>query len=253
MAVITSGLILSLFLLLPSAEAQSDYRSAVHRFLKTIKTKNPKAIAGMVAYPLHREPPLPRIDNQQQFLAAFDEVFDDGFLQALATSKVKEDWTDMGWNGIMFRHGVLWLDEDGKITAVNFETEKGIQKRKALIEADRKTLYVSLQNFEEPIFEWETKNYLIRVDRTGEDRYRYASWHKPKVKSDKPDLILTNGKRTFDGSGGNHYFDFKSGVISYRCYVWVIGADDTPPGELEVSKGGKTILNEPVTRIIMGR
>ncbi|GFO57643.1 hypothetical protein GMSM_46500 [Geomonas sp. Red276] len=174
-------------------------------------------------------------------------------MQALATSKVKEDWTDMGWNGIMFRHGVLWLDEDGKITAVNFETEKGIQKRKALIEADRKTLYVSLQNFEEPIFEWETKNYLIRVDRTGEDRYRYASWHKPKVKSDKPDLILTNGKRTFDGSGGNHYFDFKSGVISYRCYVWVIGADDTPPGELEVSKGGKTILNEPVTRIIMGR
>ncbi len=205
-----AALAVSFFLFLPLANAGSDYQSTVKRFLKTIKTKDRKAIADLVAYPLHRSPPLPRIDNPKDFVVAFDEVFDVGFLQAMATANVRKDWTEVGSNGIMFLNGALWLNEDGKITAVNYVTERGSRKRDALIEADRNSLDISLQKFEEPIFEWETKDYLIRVDRISSDRYRYASWHKPKSRNQKPDLVLTNGKRTFDGSGGNHYFDFKS-------------------------------------------
>lgn len=245
-------LFVSLILFLPLANAGSDYKPTVKRFLNTIKTMDRKAIADLIAYPLHRSPPLPRIDNSKEFIDAFDEVFDVGFLQAMATSNISKDWTAVGCNGIMFTRGALWLDEDGKITAVNYKTEIGKSKRDALIEAERNSLDISLQTFEEPIFEWETKDYLIRVDRIGSDRYRYASWHKPKSNNQKPDLMLTNGKRTFDGSGGNHYFTFKSGAVSYRCYVWVVGPDDISPGELEVSKLGKTILTQSVTKVIAG-
>jgi len=152
----------------------------------------------------------------------------------------------------MFKDGMLWLDANGKITAINYQTEKEKKERARLIEAGKRNLHVSLQQYLEPVLEWKTKDYRIRIDRTSKVRYRYAVWPIQKATGEKPDLILDNGKLFFDGSGGNHHYDFKSGVVLYRCSVNIIGADDTPPGDLEVYKNNKVILSQPVIEVIKG-
>jgi hypothetical protein len=255
MRLITATILLCALLLScswPLLGAEPNYERTVEKFIHVVGKKDRKALADLVAYPLHRKVPLSTIHTPSQFLEVFDEVLDKALLKAISTSSVADDWSKVGWRGIMFQNGVLWLDEDGKIIAVNYETEKGKRKRDILIEADRKNLHSSLQQFLEPVLEWRTKDFRIRIDRLTDDKYRYAVWPAQKGTTEKPDLVLNNGEVFFDGSGGNHHYDFVSGAYVYRCFVFVIGADDTPPGELEVYKHNKVILNQPVEKVITG-
>ncbi len=237
---------------LPLLGAEPNFERSVTNFINVVGKKDRKAIADLVAYPLHRKVPLPVINTPSQFLEVFDEVLDKALLKAISTSSVADDWTEVGWRGIMFQNGVLWLDEEGKIIAINYQTEKGERKRDILIEADKKNLHSSLQQFLEPVLEWKTKDFRIRIDRLTDDKYRYAVWPAQKAPSEKPDLVLNNGEVVFEGSGGNHHYDFVSGAYVYRCIVYVIGTNDTPPGELEVYKDKKVILNQPVEKVITG-
>ncbi|TAN40284.1 MAG: hypothetical protein EPN25_08195 [Nitrospirae bacterium] len=233
--------------------AEPERESTVKRFIKVVESNDRTAIANLVSYPLHREVPLPRIDTPEQFLQRFDEVLDEELLKAIINSSIADDWAEVGWRGTMFKNGRLWLDADGKITAINYQTEKEKRARARLIEADKRDLHVSLQRYVEPVLEWKTNDYRIRIDRTGKGRYRYAAWPLQKTTSEKPDLVLDNGELFFDGSGGNHHYDFKNGAVLYRCTVNVIGADDTPSGYLEVYKNNKVILSQPVIEVIKGR
>lgn len=237
----------------PNLSAEADFQNNVQRFIKTMESRDRTTIADLVAYPLHREVPLPRIDTPKQFLQYFDEVFDEQLLRAISRSRVTDDWAEVGWRGIMFNNGLLWLDANGKISAINYQTEKGKRERARLIKAEKSHLHGSLQQFQEPVLEWKTRDYRIRIDRTSKTRYRYAAWPIHRRVSEKPDLLLDNGKLLFDGSGGNHHYDFKKGDYLYRCSVNIIGADDMPPGELEVRKNNGVIMSQPVIEVITGR
>jgi hypothetical protein len=237
----------------PQPSAAQTVESAVTAFKKTVSGRDRKALAEFVAYPLQRMVPLPRICNPEQFLEAFDEILDDALLRSISASTLTEDWAEMGWRGIMFQNGALWLNDEGKITAINYQTEPGKNKRAALMEAERKSLHASLRQFMEPVLEWKTIDYRIRIDRISDDTYRYAVWPVHKEHSEKPDLVLNNGSVTFEGSGGNHHYDFKSGTNLYRCYVNLIGASDMQPGELEVQKHNKVVLSQSVLSVITGR
>ena len=99
-----------------------------------------------------------------------------------------------------------------------------------------------------PELTWETAKFTIRVDNMGNSQYRYAAWAKGKSLSEKPDLVLNKGKLVFDGSGGNHSFQFRSGPYQYHCYVTVLGTSDSPPGELVVFKNDQEILKQAVIK-----
>jgi len=237
----------------PLWSAEPSFENTVKKFINVVARKDRKALSNLVSYPLQRRVPLSSIDNPQQFLEAYDEILDENILKAISTSRVSADWSEMGWRGIMFQNGSLWLDEEGKITAINYQTEKGKRKRAELIEADKQKLHISLRDFIEPILEWETAKYRIRIDQITDVTFRYAVWPVQKKSSETPDLVLRNGTLTFDGSGGNHHYDFKSGEVLYRCFVWRIGNADTPPGEIKVYKHKKLMLSQPVVNVISGR
>ncbi|GFO68786.1 hypothetical protein GMLC_23650 [Geomonas limicola] len=221
--------------------------------MTVVARKDPQAIADAVSYPLRRKVPLSRIENARQFVEAYDEILDAKLLDAIATSSVSTDWSEMGGRGIMFQNGSLWLDDDGKVIAINHQTEKGKHKRAELIEADKRQLSGSLRDFTEPVLEWETAKFRIRIDRLPDDKFRYAAWLVNKKPAEQPELVLNNGSLTFDGSGGNHHYDFKSGPYHYRCMVNEIGAADDPPGELEVTKNDKVVLTQPVVKVVKGQ
>ena len=223
-----------------------QYHQNIAAIIAAFKADDKAAVASLVSYPLARAYPVPAINNEAELIERFEQVFDQQLIAQIAGSDIDTDWDKVGWRGIMLNSGVVWVDTDGKIIGLNYQTAKEQLLAKRLIAADKKGLHPSINSFVEPILDWQTAKYRIRVDDLGDSNYRYASWSIDKKLSDKPDIILEHGDIEFEGSGGNHSYTFKNGRYSYVLQVTVIGCDTSPPGWLEVYKGEKLLLSDSV-------
>ena len=225
---------------------EQKYHEFVLPVIAAFESDDKAAIASLVYYPLKRRYPIPDIKDEAELINRFDEVFNDELVTVIASSNIDTDWEKVGWRGIMLNNGVMWVDTEGKIIAVNTQNTKEQALAKSLIEDDKQSLHSSINNFEKPVLDWKTAKYHIRVDDLGEHNYRYASWGINKKSSDKPDVVLLNGDIKFSGSGGNHSYTFKNGRYSYVLQVTIIGCDTSPPGWLEVYKDDELLLSEDV-------
>ena len=224
---------------------EMDY-SAIRQFIDWIKTDNKEALSKHVQYPLHRTYPIPSVEDAEDFIDRYDEIFDDELVNMIVNSDPEEDWSGVGWRGVMLKSGMVWLDYDGTLRAIHHQSKFEQEKELKLIEKERRRLHPSIRKFEYPIFEWKTKSYIIRVDGMNHLGYRYTSWSIDKKVSDKPDLVLVGGEHHYQGSGGNHNYDFKNGDYIYRIDVNILGkfSYEDYPGYLEVIKSGQRLLIE---------
>ncbi len=225
---------------------EQKYHEFILPVIAAFEGDDKAAIASLVYYPLKRRYPIPDIKDEAELINRFDEVFDDELTAVIASSNIDTDWDSVGWRGIMLNNGVMWVDTDGKIIAVNTQNAKEQALAKSLIEQGKQSLHASINTFEKPVLDWKTANYHIRVDHLGDHNFRYAVWGIDKKPSDKPDMVLLNGDITFEGSGGNHNYTFKNGRYSYVLQVTIIGCDTSPPGWIEVYKGDELLLAEDV-------
>ncbi len=62
----------------------------------------------------------------------------------IISSNINESWSAVGWRGIMFKNGELWIDYDGKIIAVNYQSAFERNKIKKLTEKDKTSLRKSV-------------------------------------------------------------------------------------------------------------
>jgi hypothetical protein len=225
-------------------ELKKEYQEGIVHLIDCLKKNKKEQIAEMISYPLAREYPVPSIKNKQDFILRFNEIFDDTLKRLIITSKPATDWSEMGWRGIMLFQGDVWMDFEGRLIAINYQskTEKEIKER--LIATEKSKLHFSLVNFKKPVYILETAKFRIRIDDLSENNYRYASWPISKSMSEKPDLVLNNGQLIFDGSGGNHRIEFKNAGYVYECSIIVLGEDDSPPAMLTIYKGDKAILSQ---------
>lgn len=214
----------------------------VNKFVDAVKSRNKEKISDLVSYPLSREYPVPEIKNKQELLRRFYEVFDNKLLALISESNIQADWSDLGWRGIMFLNGEVWLNSSGQLIQVNHQTVVFKKKLEELIDAQRATLHPSLKQFVKPICVLETSRYRIRIDELKSGKYRYASWRLNQKMIEPPELIVENGEMIVEGSGGNHYYSFKKGEYTYNCGITIVGIADSPPAYLSVNKGDKEIL-----------
>lgn len=217
-------------------------QKVIRNFIETIKTKNKDKIANQVRFPLKREYPIPEIKNKDEFTKRFSEVFDNKLISEIANSKIKEDWSEMGWRGIMLLNREVWLNYEGELIGVNYQSKVEKKILEELINTEKNSLHESLRNFKMPVCILETSKYRIRIDDMGHEKYRYASWKLQQNKNDKPEFILQNGKFEADGNGGNCSYIFKSGNYVYECGIIEIGEEDAPPAYLTITKGGKEMV-----------
>ncbi|MCI3936154.1 hypothetical protein MQX03_03020 [Chryseobacterium aahli] len=222
-----------------SKDKAEKIQTVIHLF----KTKNIKGISEITNYPLSREYPLTDIKSKHELIKRFNDVFDQNVIDEISKSKIT-DWSEVGWRGIMLHRGTMWIDTDGKITALNHQSETEKKQRFKLISEQKEMLHSSLKSFKNPQDKFKTKHYLIRIDELENGKYRYASWKNNQNESAKPDIILINGILEFSGSGGNHTITFKKGNFKYIVYRFHIGASDTPEISLSVEENNKEILNE---------
>jgi hypothetical protein len=223
-------------------DLKKEQIQSIQKLINTFKTKDKTKIAGLINYPLRREYPLKDVKDKNDFVQRFDDIFDEEFLDHIANSKVN-DWSEVGWRGIMLDNGTVWIDEDGKIMTVNYQSPKEKQLLARAILDDKNQLPKSLQNFEKPRYLIFTKNYKIRIDQKSERVYRYAAWKIKNQKTD-PDLVIENGVLEFQGSGGNHTISFENDGYSYIVSINILGTADTPDATIKVLKESKTILTE---------
>lgn len=240
----------TIFFISNSFAVDKKYHDEVSPIINAFKNLDKRDISTLISFPITRKSPVPPIKNKQELIERFDEIFDKQFIDLISNSNLDKDWSMMGWRGIMFSNGKLWLDTSGKIRSINYQTlkEKAYQAR--LIEKQKLTLHLSLKNYIKPILAWRTAKFHIRIDDIGDSNYRYASWGIDKKTTDKPDLVLFKGKRVFEGSGGNHYYLFTNGKYIYRCYVSILGTSKSAPGTLDVYREKEHLLTDDVIEVL---
>lgn len=203
---------------------------------------------NLISFPLDRAYPIPSIKNKDELKKRFNEVFDSKLISMIANSKI-EDWSEVGWRGIMLNNGILWLGDE-KIFRINYISEFEVNLKKDLLKKDKEQLHYSLNNFLSPIHKIKTDNYLIRIDelecKESKDcsNYRYSSWKKNISESSKPDLVLIDNKIEYSGSGGNHSYSFKNNNYTYIININVLSSDESGDSSLNVLKDGNSILYE---------
>ncbi|RZJ52403.1 MAG: hypothetical protein EOO44_11900 [Flavobacterium sp.] len=229
------------------ADAQDlkpEYQKLIKSFIENVKNDKKEAVAALVKYPFAREYPIPTVKNKTEFVKRYNQIFDTTLKNKIIKSNPAKDWSQVGWRGIMLNQGDLWVDEEGYLTAVNYQSKYEKELKTKLIGSDKSKLHSSISKFKEPVCVLETSKFKIRIDDLGNNNYRYASWSVKQKMSEKPDLVITKGKFVAEGTGGNHHYDFKKGNFLYVCDIIVLGEKNSAPAALVIYQNGKEILSQ---------
>lgn len=231
-------------------ELSAEVYDSIVVLISYFKEKNIDKIAQKVSYPLERANPITPINNRAEFKKRFYEVFDDKFIAKIVNSN-KNDWSEVGWRGVMFNNGDLWIaNSDGVITSVNYQSDFEKKLEQELYSIQNQNLHSSLHNFKENIYLFTTQSFYIRIDRLKDDQFRYASWKIDSNQLTKPELVLLNGIYDSEGSGGNHTISFKNNKYTYLIHRNILGNENTPPITIEILKNNEIILNQNGTFVV---
>lgn len=222
-------------------ELSETNKENIRFFIDCIKKQQKEKLADKVIYPLNRAYPLLPIRNKSEFIKRYQEVLDAALAQKIVKSNLSKDWATVGWRGIMFSNGELWLDEDGSLRAVNYSSKIEENKRLARIAEIRSTLHSSLKEFSQPILVFKTSKFLIRVDEMKDNTYRYASWTLPNKMSSKPDLIIPKGEFFTEGTANEPNYRFQNKEFTYECSFNSM-SEELPRYFVRIFKGKKEIL-----------
>jgi len=225
-------------------DLKPEYQKFISKFISEVKIGDKEAISKWIKFPLTRETPIPSVKNKADFIKRYNQIFDKFLIGKITKSNPAKDWSEVGWRGIMLNQGDLWIDTDGKIISINHQSDAELKLKNSLIASQKKKVNASISKFKEPVAIIETSKFRIRIDDLGNDKYRYASWSIKNKMTDKPDLIIENGVFVADGTGGNHYYEFKKGNFKYQCYFIVLGEKNSPAATLTVYQSGKEILSQ---------
>jgi hypothetical protein len=218
--------------------------NVISNFIGCVKSNDRIRFSNMILFPLDREYPIPAIRDKEEFLKRYDDLFDKHLIEMIVSSSSTKDWSEMGWRGLMFRDGLLWLDSNGKLIALNYQSSSEKIEIQKLITTEKSNLHKSVSKFKRPIYLLETSKHKIRIDDLGNGNYRYAAWFLTRKMSEKPDVIIENGEYVPDGSGGNHSYVFRHQNFVYKCTITIFGEANTPSAWLRIYKDDKEISSK---------
>lgn len=225
-------------------DLKPEYQKLIKTFISNVKNDKKEAVANMISYPFKREYPIPVIKSKADFVKRYSEIFDAALKNEIIKSNPGKDWSEVGWRGIMLNQGTVWIDTDGRLIAINYQSKFEKDLKNKLIAADKAKLHSSIAKFKNPEYVLETSKFRVRIDDLGNNNYRYASWPLKKKMSEEPDLVISNGKWFQEGTGGNHRFEFKKGKYIYVCYVSPMREKGSAPANLMIYQNKKVILSQ---------
>ncbi len=192
--------------------------AGIQKITAAFASKDRSRIADCFAFPYNRPYPLRTITNKIDFLALYDSIIDAELCEKIAKSS-RADWQEIGWRGTALDNGLVWLDDNGKICALNYETAAGRAELAKAIEEDKQSLSSRYRNFRYPCAQWKAGGRIYRVDQlnTKKETYRLLILD---AKSAAVLVELAEGSRKWDGSGGNYYYVWQDSRKKQHL-IWV--------------------------------
>ncbi len=225
-----------------------------YEIIYLFKNKKYSEIAKKIKYPLKRLSPIPPIKGPTEFVNKFEGIFDSTLVNLIINSNPEKDWGGLGWQGIMFNRGKLWMDYDGKIKTINYTSQYEKELSAKLISKDKDYIYDALNNYKSIVIIAKTESHLFRVDRLGDDSFRYSAWSTDKKMNQKPDIILYKGNMQIEGTARNESITFRNGNYTYVVSIIVLGKYGTynnPDVSLLVYKGNSKIFEQHAKKLIV--
>ena len=109
--------------------SDTKYESVIKYFVDCIKNADIDKLDSIITYPIARlHPDGSSINNKQELIEHFSEIFDYQLTSIISNSNIKEDWTDVGYRGLMLNGGIIWLSLGGNFIASNYEHVKDLGK-----------------------------------------------------------------------------------------------------------------------------
>lgn len=120
-----------------------ELKSAASDWFVYKKPSGKTKLAQLTEFPFYRQYPMKDIQDEKEFVKQFDLIFSDYTLEKMSQMRW-QDWTRMGWRGIMHGDGEIWIDEfsdgvklkavfDDSISAVDAELQRLCQEELTLL------------------------------------------------------------------------------------------------------------------------
>lgn len=184
--------------------------------IKVFKNKNWQELASNTRYPIKLSHPIDPIQDNNDFIKRFDLIFDQETIAEIAHSDPIHDWSLVGSQGIMFKNGQIWISKSGDLIAVNRNSQN-------LNDAIAK---LREQNIAQLVFNYQYPLVTAQVHEFNNKQYRLSLWINGSSPSEKPDYILTNGRR-------DKYADYVFFNNGYK--ISLVANDPNPDIESHIS------------------
>lgn len=138
----------------------------------------------------------------------------------------------------MLYQGIVWLNEDGKLKAINYYTDKAIEYEADWYQNDKENIYESLREYDKNIAVFKTDTKFGRIDKINIDKYkskyRLTLWNRGDDMSTKPEILISDGYVKYFGSANNTEYHFKSSDYEYVFFINYVGPVDMKPYEFGI-------------------
>lgn len=212
----------------------NKYHIIVQPFIDAFKTNNKNYIGEVLE--------KGGMTTKTSLIEQFDEYFDESLSNKIANSTL-DDWHMMGWRGIMFDNGLIWMEEDGSVRAINYETKKAKKIRLQAIQQDKKSLHSTMQDFVSNVHQWQTATNSIRIDKLPNEKYRFSSWSSHDLLA-LPNIVINNGTFSCEGSSCAEVYIFTGHNLKFVVHAGGILAESSPEAAIDTYINDKLILEQ---------
>jgi hypothetical protein len=234
-----------------TAHATEPYEALVNDFKAALNTQDTTHIASFFQFPIAKRYPVPDIANQEDFVERFEHVLSTEVIDQILNSSTTDDWRVIGTRGIALHQGMLWMNWEGRVTAIGYETAVASSYERRLIDEMAQAMHASLAGIKQPIGQFETDQSTVRIDITEHEEYRLAVWSNDKTLDQLPDLVAHGGDYELLGNEGNIRYAFPTGDVVYEVLINAVGdcANIPPPALFMIVDDGEVIDQQAAVHI----
>jgi hypothetical protein len=190
-----------------------------------IAKQDPVAMAFLVHFPLrvNSDGGKTSLDDPEALQAHFQEVFPEKVRKAIMDQNPAQIMCRD--QGIMYGNGEVWVN----VARFGFAIEViNLEAPPLAKPSNHRTEFVC-----------QTDKYRIVVDSDASRVPRYRAWSKPRPITDNPDVEISKGDSSFEGTGLCAYpvWTFKSGKAVYQVEGALGCFGDSEPGPPKDAKG----------------
>lgn len=121
----------------------SGNASLIKAITKSIAEGDAKKLASMTSYPIARKYPLRDIEDSEDMVKRFNQLFDQKFCNRMKSSK-SSDWNSYGYRGYSLGDDmVLWVYDS--LTAIDYYSPQEIKLYNQLVREEMNSLHSSLR------------------------------------------------------------------------------------------------------------